>query len=210
MPPPVGVPCCRPGIHGVAPTVRQQGTPTGGSRCARYVRLYKSPALPWSSAESLFQRFDAEVNGIAGFSGQCRGVPVGRIPFCRVCYRMLGMRSVKNGKLFEDIPARSFCRLAQHALHPVKHGRRVRPTGTPRHGSFAQTFSAYAESGTYPISFHGSARGVGSRMNPQGPPARITPRGPSDTQTALINEKNGIVSMFNRQTQTDNIRQHMS
>jgi hypothetical protein len=28
---PAGVPCCRPGIHGVAPTGRQQGTPTGGS-----------------------------------------------------------------------------------------------------------------------------------------------------------------------------------
>jgi hypothetical protein len=47
----------------------------------------------------------------------------------------LGMRSVKNGKLFEDIPARSFCRLAQHALRHVKHGRGVRPTGTARHGS---------------------------------------------------------------------------
>jgi hypothetical protein len=51
------------------------------------------------------------------------------------CYRVLGMRSVKNGKLFEDIPARSFCRLAKHALHPVKQVRRVRPTGTARHGS---------------------------------------------------------------------------
>jgi hypothetical protein len=37
------------------------------------------------------------------------------------------MRSVKNGKLFEDIPARSFCRLAQHALRLVKHGRGVKP-----------------------------------------------------------------------------------
>jgi hypothetical protein len=33
------------------------------------------------------------------------------------------MRRVKNGKLFEDIPARSFCRSAQHALHTVKRGR---------------------------------------------------------------------------------------
>jgi hypothetical protein len=54
-----------------------------------------------------------------------------------VCYRVLGMRSVKNGKLSEDIPARSFCRLAKHALHPVKQVRRVRPTGTARHGSLA-------------------------------------------------------------------------
>ena len=34
MPPLVGVSYCRPGIHGVAPTVRQQDTPTRGSCCA--------------------------------------------------------------------------------------------------------------------------------------------------------------------------------
>jgi hypothetical protein len=60
-----------------------------------------------------------------------------------VCYRVLGMRSVKNGKLFEDIPARSFCRLAKHALHPVKQVRRVRPTGTARHGSSGHRSSGY-------------------------------------------------------------------
>ncbi len=45
------------------------------------------------------------------------------------------MRSVKNGKLYEDIPARSFCRSAQHALPPVQTRQRVRPPGTSRHGS---------------------------------------------------------------------------
>jgi hypothetical protein len=48
------------------------------------------------------------------------------------------MRSVKNGKLFEDIPARSFCRSAQHALTPCQTRQRVRPTGTARHGSSVQ------------------------------------------------------------------------
>jgi hypothetical protein len=38
-PPPVGVSCCRTGIHGVAPTVRQQDTPTGGSAVQKENRL---------------------------------------------------------------------------------------------------------------------------------------------------------------------------
>ncbi|MFO7911823.1 MAG: hypothetical protein R6V15_06630, partial [Desulfotignum sp.] len=59
--------------------------------------------------------------------------------FCRVCYRVFGMRSVKNGKLFEDQPDRSFCRLAKHALHPVKHGRQMQTTPPARHGSKPQT-----------------------------------------------------------------------
>jgi hypothetical protein len=68
----------------------------------------------------------------AASAGRCRWV---ESHSDLVCYRLLGMRSVKNGELFEDIPARSFHRLAKHALQPVKHGRRVRPTGTARHGS---------------------------------------------------------------------------
>jgi hypothetical protein len=68
-----------------------------------------------------------------------------------VCYRVLGMRSVKNGKLFEDIPARSFCRLAKHALHPVNQVRRVRPTGTARHGSVDPTLSFCKDSPSPPV-----------------------------------------------------------
>jgi hypothetical protein len=45
-------------------------------------------------------------------------------------------RSGKNGKLFEDIPARSFCRSAQPCPTPCPTRQRVRPTGTLRHGSF--------------------------------------------------------------------------
>jgi len=45
------------------------------------------------------------------------------------------MQSVKNGKLFEDIPARSFCRSAQHARTPCQTRQRVRLTGAARHGS---------------------------------------------------------------------------
>jgi hypothetical protein len=51
-------------------------------------------------------------------------------------------RSGKNGKLFEDIPARSFCRSAQPCPTPCQARQRVRPTGTPRHGSFDQPVPA--------------------------------------------------------------------
>jgi len=46
----------------------------------------------------------------------------------------LGMRSIKNGKLFEDIPARSFCRSAKHALLHVKQGRGWDLQGPPGTG----------------------------------------------------------------------------
>jgi hypothetical protein len=46
MPPLVGVPYCRPGIHGVAPTVRQQGTPTRGSHCTNHFRFHFSFQIP--------------------------------------------------------------------------------------------------------------------------------------------------------------------
>ena len=49
----------------------------------------------------------------------------------------VGMGCGKNGKLFEDIPARSFCRSAAHAVDPVKRGERVRPPATARHGYLA-------------------------------------------------------------------------
>jgi hypothetical protein len=46
MPPLAGVPYCRPGIHGVAPTVRQQGTPARGSHCTCMFRRHFSFQAP--------------------------------------------------------------------------------------------------------------------------------------------------------------------
>ncbi len=106
MPPPV-VPSCRPEILG--------GSDSPAGRHHRGLPPCHGPS-------ALFPRL---VGGGAG----CSNPILGRL------LQGVGMRSVKNGKLFEDIPARSFCRLVQHALHPVNRDRRVRATSTAPHGS---------------------------------------------------------------------------
>ncbi len=141
-PPLVGVPCCRPGIHGVAPTVRQQGTPTRGS--AVQIIPGSTPLIPspvyifvvqlW--AWPLFREVSRLRSGSPLPSTTSAGgflwVESHSDAFATWSW---AWRSGKNGKLFEDTPARSFCRSAQPCPTPCQTRQRVKPTGTPRHGS---------------------------------------------------------------------------
>jgi hypothetical protein len=162
----VGVPYCRPGIHGVAPTVRQQGTPTRGSRCTNHSwsHFSKGPgvqiipgrhsgfALPKRSLTSAspfrFLVVQMISSSPCAWKNQARDfIPLPSATSAggflwveshsdAVATWSWAWRSGKNGKLSEDIPARSFCRSAQPCPTPCQTWQRVRPTGTPRHGSF--------------------------------------------------------------------------
>jgi len=70
----------------------------------------------------------------SGITDQWLAVPAVCTLFCSRLLHGVGMPGVKNGKLFEDQPDRSFCRLAGHALHRVNRRKQVLAAGTANHG----------------------------------------------------------------------------